>query len=279
VQAHQQQFRVARLCRALQLSRSGYYDWLRRTPSARQQEDVKLLAVIEQAHRTYRQAYGAQKTWRALNASGVTCGKHRVARLRRLAGIEALRKQRFRRLKKHSLLGPAPNRLQRQFTVQYPNKVWVGDITVIPTRAGWLYLAVLLDLYSRSVIGWSMAEKADRSLLIHALQMALDRRNPAPGLMHHSDRGAQYSSAEYRGMLKENGIIISMSAKGDPYDNAVAESFFSNLKNELTHHQVFLSREHARLAIFNYIEVFYNRQRIHQGLAYRTPAQVEAAAP
>lgn len=279
MQAHQQQFRVARLCRALQLSRSGYYDWLRRTPSARHQEDLKLLAAIEQAHQTFRHAYGAEKTWRALNASGIACGKHRVARLRRLAGIEALRKQRFRRLKKHSLLDPAPNRLQRQFTVHCPNKVWVGDITVIPTGAGWLYLAVLLDLYSRSVIGWSMAEKADRSLLIHALQMALDRRNPAPGLMHHSDRGAQYSSAEYQGMLKANGITISMSAKGDPYDNAVAESFFSNLKNELTHHQVFSSREHARLAIFNYIEVFYNRQRIHQGLAYRTPAQVEATVP
>lgn len=279
MQAHQQQFRVARLCRALHVSRSGYYDWQRREPSARQQEDVKLLAAIEQTHQTCRQAYGAEKTWRALNANGVACGKHRVARLRRQAGIEALRKQRFRRLEKHSLLGPAPNRLQRQFTVQCPNKVWVGDITVVPTRTGWLYLAVLLDLYSRSVIGWSTAEKADRRLLVHALQMALARRRPDPGLLHHSDRGAQYSSAEYRGMLKDHGIIISMSAKGDPYDNAVAESFFSNLKNELTHHKVFHSREHARLAIFNYIEVFYNRQRIHQGLGYRTPAQVEASVP
>lgn len=276
MQAHQQQFRVARLCRALHVSRSGYYDWLRRVPSARQQEDVKLLAAIEQAHRAYRQAYGAEKTWRALNANGIACGKHRIARLRRQAGIEALRKQRFRRLKKHSLLDPAPNHLQRQFTVNCPNKVWVGDITVVPTRVGWLHLAVLLDLYSRSVIGWSMAEKADRSLLIHALQMALARRNPAPGLIHHSDRGAQYSSAEYRRLLTENGMTISMSATGDPYDNAVVESFFSNLKNELTHHQVFQSREHARLAIFNYIEVFYNRQRLHQGLGYKTPAQVEA---
>ena len=209
MQAHQQQFRVARLCRALQVSRSGYYEWLRREPCARQQEDVQLLAAIEQTHRAYRQAYGAEKTWRALNASGVACGKHRVARLRRQAGIEALRKQRFRRLEKHSLLGPAPNRLERRFTVHCPNKVWVGDITVVSTRTGWLYLAVLLDLYSRSVVGWSMSDKRDR----------------------------------------------------------------------ITHHQVFHNREHARLAIFNYIEVFYNRQRIHQGLGYRTPAQVEAAVP
>ncbi|MBB1593926.1 integrase [Achromobacter sp. UMC46] len=234
---------------------------------------------MERTHHANRQAYGADKTWRVLNANGIACGKHRVARLRRQAGIEALRKQRFRRLEKHSLLGPAPNRLQRQFTVQCPNKVWVGDITVVPTRAGWLYLAVLLDLYSRSVVGWSMTEKADRNLLISALQMALARRNPGQGLMHHSDRGAQYSSSEYRGLLTKHGIAISMSAKGDPYDNAVAESFFSNLKNELTHHQVFHSREHARMAIFNYIEVFYNRQRIHQGLGYKTPAEVEAAAP
>ncbi|WP_164741312.1 IS3 family transposase [Achromobacter spanius] len=279
VQAHQQQFRVARLCRALQVSRSGYYEWRRRAPCARQQEDVKLLAAIEQTHRAYRQAYGAEKTRRALNASGVACGKHRVARLRRQAGIEALRKQRFRRLEKHSLLGPAPNRLERRFTVHCPNKVWVGDITVVSTRTGWLHLAVLLDLYSRSVVGWSMSDKRDRSLVIQALLMAMTRRKPQPGLMHHSDRGAQYSSAEYRAMLTGNGITISMSAKGDPYDNAVAESFFSNLKNELTHHQVFHSREHARLAIFNYIEVFYNRQRIHQGLGYRTAVQVEAAVP
>lgn len=279
MQAHQQQLPVARLCKALRVNRSGYYDWLGRAPCERVQEDASLLVAIERTHHANRQAYGADKTWRALNASGIACGKHRVARLRRQAGIEALRKQRFRRLEKHSLLGPAPNRLQRQFTVQSPNKVWVGDITVVPTRAGWLYLAVLLDLYSRSVVGWSMAEKADRNLLIGALQMALARRNPGQGLMHHSDRGAQYSSSEYRGLLAEHDIAISMSAKGDPYDNAVAESFFSNLKNELTHHQVFHSREHARMAIFNYIEVFYNRQRIHQSLGYKTPAQVEAAAP
>lgn len=279
MQAHQQQFRVARLCKALHVSRSGYYDWVRRSPCEHAREDARLLAAIERTHHANRQAYGADKTWRVLNANGIACGKHRVARLRRQAGIEALRKQRFRRLEKHSLLGPAPNRLQRQFTVQCPNKVWVGDITVVPTRAGWLYLAVLLDLYSRSVVGWSMTEKADRNLLISALQMALARRNPGQGLMHHSDRGAQYSSSEYRGLLTKHGIAISMSAKGDPYDNAVAESFFSNLKNELTHHQVFHSREHARMAIFNYIEVFYNRQRIHQGLGYKTPAEVEAAAP
>lgn len=279
VQAHQEQFRVARLCRALHVSRSGYYDWLVRRPCERAQQDVGLLAAIERSHRLNRCAYGAEKTWRALNASGVRCGKHRVARLRRQAGIEALRKQRLRRLKKHTLLDPAPNHLQRQFAVSCPNSVWVADITVVPTGEGLLYLAVLLDLYSRAVIGWSMAEKADRNLPIKALEMALAWRKPAPGLLHHSDRGAQYNSAQYRGMLIDHGMIISMSAKGDPYDNAVVESFFSNLKNELTHHQVFQSRQHARMAIFNYIEIFYNRQRIHQGLRYRTPAQAEAAVP
>ncbi len=232
-------------CNALRVSRSGYYDWLGRTPCERVQEDASLLVAIERTHHANRQAYGADKTWCALNARGIACGKHRVARLRRQARIEALRKQRFRRLDKHSLLGPAPNRLRRQFTVQCPNKVWVEDITVVPTRAVWLY-AVLLNLYSRSVVGWSMAEKADRNLLIGALQMALARRNPGQGLMQHSDRGAQYSSSEYRGLLAEHDIARSMSAKGDPYDKAVAESFFSNLKNELTHHLVFHSREHDR---------------------------------
>ena len=276
VHAHQQQFRITSMCRVLQVSRSGYYAWVSAGPTRRQERDAALLGEIERVHQARREAYGAKKTWHELNRQGIACGKHRVARIRKQAGIEARRKRRFRRtVEHHQTAPPAPNLLERQFVALAPNQIWVGDFTYIRTRGGWLYLAALLDLYSRKVVGWSMGERPTVELTLAALNMALLHRQPAPGLIHHSDQGAQYSAGQYRDALLRHGLQASMSAKGTPHDNAVAESFFSNLKNELVHHVVFESRGHARAAIFDYIEVFYNRQRIHQTLDFVSPVEFE----
>ena len=264
------------MCRVLEVSRSGYYAWTKAEPGDRQAQDEALLKNILQVHRASREAYGAHKTWIELNRQRVVCSKHRVARIRRDAGIEARRKRRFRRMvEHHQTAPPAPNLLQRQFWVAAPNQVWVGDFTHIRTRTGWLYLAAILDLYSRKVVGWSMSERSDTGLTLAALQMALLHRQPEAGLIHHTDQGSQYTASVYQETLRKQGMHISMSAKGSPHDNAVAESFFSNLKNELVHHVVFDNREQARAAIFDYIEVFYNRQRIHQSLDFVSPAEFE----
>jgi transposase InsO family protein len=216
------------------------------------------------------------KTWQALRASGVTCGRHRVARLRQCHGIEANRLRRFRsRYAAANSEPPAPNLLNRDFGATRPDQVWAGDVTFIPTREGMLYLAVLLDLHSRRVVGWCMSERINQPLVSDALTMAIEHRQPAPGLIHHSDQGTIYASGAYRAVLKTHGMVPSMSRKGDPYDNAVVESFFGNLKNELTWHHTFRTRDQARAAIFDYIEVFYNRQRLHQTLNYVSPMQYE----
>lgn len=279
IRQHRGRHTVRTLCRLLGVSRSGYYAWGARPESERVYEDRALLTRIEAIHRESREAYGAVKTWRSLRAQGVPCGRHRVARLRRQAGIEAKRKRRFRvtTQSRHSL-PVAPNVLDRRFAVAQPNRVWVGDITFIPTRAGWLYLAVLLDLYARRIVGWAMSPYIDRELVTQALVMALQRRRPKPGLIHHTDQGRQYATGSYRQRLIEHGVELSMSRKGDCFDNACAESFISTLKNELTHHLQFNTREEARTAIFEYIEVFYNRQRLHQTLGYLSPAEFERRA-
>lgn len=199
-----------------------------------------------------------------------------MARLRRQAGIEARRKRRFR-ITTQSRAGviAAENKLNQRFEVGAGDRAWVGDITFIATGSGWLYLAVLLDLYSRKVVGWAMSERIDQQLVLDALIMALGRCRPQPGLIHHTDQGRQYSSAAYVEMLKKHGMVQSMSRRGNCYDNAVAESFFSSLKNELVHHCSFKTREEARTAVFEYIEVFYNRQRRHQSLDYVSPVDYE----
>jgi putative transposase len=267
---------VSRLCGWLGVSRGGYYAWRSRDESARRRRDRELLAYIEQIHEASRQAYGAVKTWRELRARGIACGKHRVARLRREARIEARRKRRFRvTVEHHYTAPPAPNLVQRQFQVAGPDRVWVGDMTFIRTRAGFLHLAVLLDLYSRRVVGWAMGERPNVPLAMSALEMALLARLPRAGLVHHTDQGGLYRAYVYRECLDAKGLQASMSAKGNAYDNAVAESFFSNLKNELVHHCDFHTREAARVAIFDYIEIFYNRQRRHQTLGYLSPMQFE----
>ncbi len=269
--------RVSRLCSALGVSRSGYCEWLERAPSARARDDARLLARIEEVHQAAHESYGALRTRHALRRSGEKCGRHRVARLRRAAGIEATRKRRFRQtVERHIVAPPAPNLLQRQFEAPASDRIWVGDTTAIATRAGWLFLAVLIDLFSRKVVGWAMGERQTLDLSLAALRMAIEQRKPRPGLIHHTDQGAIYASPIYREVLERRGLRASMSRKGNAWDNAVAESFFSSLKNELVHHCRFVNQAEARGAVFTWIEGFYNRRRIHSTLDFVSPSDYEA---
>jgi len=279
IHQHRYCFPVAIVCRVLQVSRSGYYAWHHRPESVRAKANRLLLTHIQRIQLQSRRCYGAVKCWKQLLAEGIACGKHRVARLRRLHGIYAQRRKRFvvtaRARYTHSI---SPNVLSRQFTVGERNRAWVGDTTFIATRAGWLFLAVMIDLFSRKVVGWSMANQNNGQLVLDSLTMAIAQRQPGAGLIHHTDQGATYAMQSYRDLLTSQGMITSMSRKRDCWDNAVAESFFSNLKNELIRDQHFNSREEARSAIFDYIEVFYNRQRLHQTLGYKSPEQFERMA-
>ncbi len=276
IRDHCRSHSVTRLCQWLGVSRSGFHTWLTRGPSARAIRDAGLLIEIRRIHLDHRCAYGGVKTWRALNARGITCGKHRVARLRREGCIEAKRRQRQRlTVEHHKMVAPAPDLLERRFRAAHPNRVWAGDMTFIRTREGWLHVAVLLDLFSRKVVGWAADQRPGQVLHVGALQMALRQRRPPPGLIHHTDRGPQYRSSAYREVMAAHGIRPSMNGRKVPQDNAVAESFFSTLKNELIHHCDFRSREEAQVAIRDFIETFYNRKRIHQSLGYRTPEQFE----
>lgn len=271
--------RVSRWCRLLGVSRSGYYCWLRCSDSPRTVEDRRLVGLIQDIHDQFRQAYGTRRVWKQLLAQGVTCGRQRVARLRKAYDIVTRRRRRFRittRSRHHRWI--APNLLQRQFQVDRPNRVWAGDVTFIATRSGWLYLAVLLDLHSRRVVGWSMSERNDLPLVMDALRMAILQRRPKPGLVHHTDRGRLYAAGEYRSLLDQYGMTPSMSRKRDCWDNAVAESFFATLKHELIWGRDYRTRDQARSEIFDYIEVFYNRQRSHQTLGYRSPVAFETLA-
>lgn len=276
IHQHRAVHRIARLCSALGVSRCGYYAWCDRQPSARANEDARLLQKIRTLHAQYRQACGSDKTWRLLRAQGESCGRHRVARLRRANGIEAIRMKRFKASYAARNSEPAAgNVLNRQFATDRPNAVWVADTTFVPTRQGWLYLAIVLDLYARQVVGWAMSANNNRPLVCSALNMAIAHRQPDAGLLHHSDRGNTYTSVQYRTLLESHGMQISMSRIGNCHDNAVAESFFANLKNELTFHCDFNTRQEARSAIFDYIELFYNRKRPHQTLNYRSPVDYE----
>jgi putative transposase len=267
------------MCSVLGVSISGYYGWKKRPMSYRKIQEERLLREIKQTHLDSKESYGTIKIWKSLLSKGVNCGKHRIARLRRMNGIETRRRKRFKTTtQSRNTRWVAKNILNRSFNSDRPNKAWVGDVTCIPTRCGWLYLAVLLDLYSRKVIGWSMSEQNNKQLVLNALNMAIESRRPSPGTIHHTDQGAPYGSDEYRNRIKQYGIIPSMSRKGDCWDNAVAEIFFSTLKNELMLGQVFLNRDNARSEIFKFIEIFYNRRRIHQTLRYMTPEAMEQKA-
>jgi len=276
IQDHQKQHKVTVLCDALNIKRSSYYDWVSRSESQREKQDRYLLNRIRTIHSASRENYGAFKTWQALRQSGEQCGLHRVERLRRKYAIEAKRMRLFRASNSGRNSAPAAdNILDRHFKVEQPDRVWVGDITFITTRKGVLFLATIIDLYSRKIVGWSMSNKQTRHLVKDALMMAIESRQPKPGLIHHTDQGIQYASRDYRAILNAHDMIASMSRKGNCHDNAVAESFFSHLKNELIYHEDFTDRDHARSVIFDYIEVFYNRQRIHETLGYKTPNEYE----
>jgi putative transposase len=276
IRSHEEHFGLKRMCLVLGASRSGYYEWRERAQCARAVRDEVLLEQIRGVHAESNEAYGAKKTWIELNARGVACGKHRVARLRKDAGIEARRKQRFRRKERHQQTAPAPNLVAQCFQSRHRDRVWVGDTTFIRTRAGFVYLAVLLDLYARRVVGWATGRRHDLQLVLSALRMALEQRRPGPGLIHHTDQGSIYGARIYREALQAHGLRASMSAKGVPHDNAVAESFFSTLKNELVHHCTFVTRDSACRALFDYIEPFYNRRRLHQALGYVSPMAFES---
>lgn len=259
------------------MSKSGYYAWCNRPRSARSQENERLSQQIATLHQESRQTYGAPRIHAALNSRGFQVGRHRVARLMSQLGICVRPKRRFKTTtnSNHSL-PIAANVLGRNFSETEPDKAWVADITYIPTCQGWLYLAVIIDLFSRRVVGWSMAEHMRVDLVLSALQAALGHRVPATsGLLFHSDRGSQYASGDYRDALQAAGITCSMSRKGNCWDNAVAESFFGTLKTELIHAQSFITREVAKTVIVEWIEVFYNRQRIHSMLNYFSPVQFE----
>jgi putative transposase len=279
IRDHREDFPVRLMCGVLEVSPSGFYDWLRRPESPRAAEDRALVAKIQAVHGDSRRTYGSPRVHASLKAEGYRIGRKRVARLMRENDIRARTKRKFRVTTDSRHDHPvAPNRLDRQFTVEAPNTVWLADISYIPTREGWLYLAVVLDLYSRQVVGWAMDEEMPQELTLAALDMALKRRRPLPGLMHHSDRGSQYAAAAYQARLAEHGIVGSMSRKGNCWDNAPMESFFHTLKTERVHHRDYQTRDEARRDIFEYIEVFYNRQRRHSTLGYLSPVQFEATA-
>ncbi len=275
---HAQKYAVERQCKTLQVSVSGYYAWRQRQTSRHEQRDVELSQQIEIIHQGSRGLYGSPRVHAALKRAGIRCGRKRVARLMRRAGLRSHRQRRYRPLTTQSrhTLPVAPNRLQRQFKAALPNQKWVTDITYIPTHQGWLYLAVVLDLFSRLVVGWAMSDHPDEALVEGALRMALARRRPPPGLLSHSDRGSQYAAHRYIRLLRRQHIIPSMSRSANCYDNAVVESFFRTLKSECVALTRYATHHQARLSIFEFMEVYYNRQRLHSTLGYLTPVQFEA---
>ena len=277
IQEHDRRMPIQLMCRALTVSSAGYYAWRSRPESNRAVSTRTLLSAIRMIHRASRETYGSPSIWDALLKQGHCVGEHRVARLMRQAGIRAKTVKKWRTTtQSHHLFPVAANILNRQFTVESPNRVWAGDITYVWTAEGWLYLAVVLDLYSRVVIGWAMGTRLTGDLVQHALTMALQPRTPTRELLHHSDRGSQYAATSYPQLLATHGITVSMSRKGNCWDNACVESFFGTLKRELVYHRHYATREEAKQDIFEYIEVFYNRMRRHSTLGYDSPAEFEA---
>jgi putative transposase len=278
IKEHQGTWPVQVTCGVLNVSRSGFYAWSRRPESDREQRKKELISKIQLVHEKSRRTYGSPRVTVELKDQGVNVCRNTVAKLMQQAAIRAQLRRRFvpcttDSCHEHPI---APNRLDRDFAAEAPNRKWACDITYIPTDQGWLYLAVVLDLYSRKVVGWSMQEHLRAELVQEALAMAVASRRPEEGLVHHSDRGVQYACEDYQMLLKKHGISCSMSRKGNCYDNAVVESFFGKLKTELVYCHSWSDPDQARSAVFNYIEVFYNRQRRHSSLDYLSPEAFEA---
>ena len=270
------QYPLVMMCRLLEVRRSTYYAWRKRPESRRTKEDRRLVIEIELSHKASDRTYGSPRVHEDLQEQGIRCGRKRVARLMRENGIRAKQARRFKATTDSDHNDPvAPNLLDREFHVDVPDRVWVADLTYIWTREGWLYLAVILDLFSRRVVGWSMSKRITSQLTLEALSVALWSRKPSPGLLHHSDRGSQYTCGDYRDVLDEHGVLCSMSRKGDCWDNAVAESFFKTLKVERVNDRDYWTREEAQSDIIDYIERFYNRKRRHSYLGYVSPVEYE----
>lgn len=265
-------------CEVLDVSRSGYYAWRDRPDSARAKRREELAEKVKAVHEHNRGVYGSPRVFQALKACGESVCENTVSKVMRERGIRAKSKKKFvpRTTDSRHQQPVAPNVLDRQFEAEMPDRKWAADITYVPTDQGWLYLAGVIDLCSRKVIGWSMADHMRTELVGDALGMALARRSPGEGLLHHSDRGVQYASEDYQHLLHSHGIECSMSGRGDCWDNAVMESFWGTLKTELVNHEHYQTREQARASIFEYIEVFYNRTRLHSSLGYLSPEQFEA---
>lgn len=276
IDAEKAYYPISLLCRILRVSRSGYYGWKDRSPSKRDRENAALTEKIREIHNRSRRIYGYPRVHAELRALGVRCSRKRVARLMRKAGLQGCirgRRKRTPRRDEHAVA--APDLVGRNFAAAAPNKVWTADITYVHTQEGFLYLAFILDVYSRRVVGWSMAHHLRAELVVDALEMALCRRKPAAGLVHHSDRGVQYTSLSFGKRLEEAGIVSSMGRAGSALDNAISESFVASLKCELLYGHRFPGREAVRIAIFDYIEGFYNRLRRHSSLGYLSPDDYE----
>ncbi len=279
IEAQKAKHRISRMCRALKVSKSGFYGWKDRAPSARVRADGWLLEKITRIHRDSRETYGAPRIHFELRMLGVRCGRKRVARLMRDAGVFGCggRRRKVRTtLRSHTeRTPPAPDLVKRNFAPEAPDRLWVADITYVRTWEGWLYFSFVLDTYSRKVVGWSMSNNLRTGLVLDAVNMAIYTRRPQPGLIHHSDRGSQYTSVEFGSRLKEAGLLPSMGSVADAYDNSMAESFVSTLKRELIYRHSWPNRQVARTAIFEYIEGFYNTRRRHSALGHLSPSEYE----
>ena len=281
VEAEKANHRINAMCRILKVSKSGFYSWRDRPLSAQAKSDAALSEKIVRIHRDSRETYGAPRIHFELRTLGMRCGRKRVARLMREAGLFGCggrrRKVRTTLRPQTEHTPPAPDLVKRNFTPQAPNRLWVADITYIRTWEGWLYLSFVLDTYSRRIVGWSMTNNLRTELVLDAVNMAIYNRRPQPGLIHHSDRGSQYTSVEFGSRLKEAGLLSSMGSVADAYDNSMAESFASTLKRELIHRHSWPNRQMARTAIFEYIETFYNLRRRHSALGNLSPSEYEEA--
>ena len=270
------EFSIERMSKVFQVSRSGYYNFLKAAPSGREIANKELLIKIKETYKESRGTYGSPRIHAELTARGNNCSRKRVCRLMKIAGIQAKMKKRFKVTTKNDIKAKtAPNLLQQDFTATMPNQCWVADITYVATAEGWLYMAAILDLFSRRIVGLAMSERINTDLISAALSQAITHRNPAAGLVHHSDKGCQYTGSAFQKLLKINDIICSMSSTGNCYDNAVAESFFHTLKTEHIYFEHYETREQAKQSIFEYVEVFYNRRRRHSTLGYLSPDMFE----
>ncbi|MBN2394632.1 MAG: IS3 family transposase [Anaerolineae bacterium] len=273
---HRDEFPVRRMCKVLDVSRSGYYAWRGRPRSKREMANQRLYKKIKAVYNESHKTYGSPRIYEVLKQQDIACSENRVARLMRLRGLRAKKTKRFKTTtKRDKAARPAPNLLERDFTADRPNHKWVSDITYIRTAEGWLYLAAVLDLFSRRIVGWAMSDRMTSDLTVSALKMAVQQRQVDPGLLHHSDQGSQYTAQEYQQLLEDWGIEVSMNGAGSWYDNAAMESFFGTLKGEWVYHHAYRTRVQARADIFYYIEAFYNRRRLHSTLGYLSPMVYE----